>query len=72
MVLTVITYKIFFSLIIAYEKHQCTTNFLALQKLIVMRNVYIISYHCAILSEKTLSISLHVINCNKILRHFPP
>ena len=53
--------------------------FFALQKLIVMRNVFINSYQFSIMPEKTLNISLHGSNCNtivrsncnKIVRHFP-
>ena len=46
--------------------------FFALQKLIVIINVFINSYQCAIISEMALNISLHGSDCNKLQRHFHP
>ena len=57
---------------IAYDKHQCSIIFIALKKLIAISIVFHILYHCAIMSETTLSshyMSLTVINDLDIFFH---
>ena len=46
--------------------------FFALQKLIAITIEFHLSYEWAIMSEITLNITLHVSNCNRLLRHFIP
>ena len=45
---------------IAYNKHQCTIHFHCIVEMVIII-VIIISFQCAIMSEMTLNISLHVL-----------
>ena len=66
MVLSVIHY---YSIMIAYDEHQCTNIFFALQNWIAITIEFHISYECTIMSE---IITLHGYNCNRLLRHLIP
>ena len=46
--------------------------FFALQKLIAITIEFHMSYQCAIMSEITLTITLHGSNCNRLHRQFIP
>ena len=63
--------KAFSSLINPCEKHQCTINFLWLQKLIANIIVFI-AYQCAIMSEITLNIPQHRSKWNTLVRQLLP
>ena len=47
-------------------------NLFALHNLIAITIVFHISYHCAIMSQITLNITIHGSNYHKLLRHFIP
>ena len=64
---TVILYS---SIMIAYDKHECTINFHCIAEIICFDSWFINSYQCAIILEMTLHKSLHYSNCNNELRHF--
>ena len=60
--------KTLYSVMIVYDKDQCTNH--ALQKIIAITIVFQILYQCAILSEIALNITLRGCNCNTLSRHF--
>ena len=50
----------FYSIMIAYDKQQCTNHFLCIAEIAITIQIHI-TYQCAIMSEITLNITLLVL-----------